>query len=153
MNCKILCFNCKTLRKYAANFIIYGMVKVRMKKSREMQYLPAFVFHSVFKLFRVLIFCSESLDNLIDSVDDFDEVFFLISSGSHRRGTDSHAGGFLRSTLFARHAVFVERDADLVAFLLQDSAAEWFIGEVQQDQMVICAAGYNLVAETDELIG
>ena len=129
------------------------MVKVRMKKSREMQYLPAIVFHSVFKLFRVLIFCSESLDNLIDSVDDFDEVFFLISSGSHRRGTDSHTGGFLRSTLFARHAVFIERDADLVAFLLQDSAAEWFIGEVQQDQMVICAAGYNLVAETDELIG
>ena len=127
--------------------------KIAHEKNREIQYLPAFVFHSVFKLFRVLIFCSESLDNLIDSVDDFDEVFFLISSGSHRRGTDSHAGGFLRSTLFARHAVFVERDADLVAFLLQDSAAEWFIGEVQQDQMVICAAGYNLVAETDELIG
>ena len=55
------------------------MVKVRMKKSREMQYLPAFVFHSVFKLFRVLIFCSESLDNLVDSVDDFDEVFFAAS--------------------------------------------------------------------------
>ena len=138
------------VRRFARCFCRYFL---HNNKKQRNAISPCFVFHSVFKLFRVLIFCSESLDNLVDSVDDFDEVFFLISSGSHRRGTDSHAGGFLRGTLFARHAVFVERDADLVAFLLQDSAAEWFIGEVQQDQMVICAAGYNLVAETDELIG
>ena len=129
------------------------MVKVRMKKSREMQYLPAIVFHSVFKLFRVLIFCSESLDNLIDSVDDFDEILFLVASGSHRCGTDTNAGGLLRGTLFTRNAVLIQRNADLVTLLLQDSAAERLVGQIEQDQMVVCAAGHDLVAQFDELVG
>ena len=104
-------------------------------------------------LFSVLTFGSESLDDFVDPMYDFDEILFLISSGGHRRGTDSHAGSLLRGTLFTRNAVLIQRDADLVTLLLQDSTAERLVGQIEQDQMVVCAAGHDLVAQFDELVG
>lgn len=65
---------------------------------------------------------------------------------------DAHAGGLLGASRFVGNTVFVERDAMAVELILHRLAGEPRFREIEQEQVVVRAAGHNVVAHFPELL-
>ena len=81
-----------------------------------------------------------------------EEVRLGVPLCRHRGGADAHAGGLLGASRFVGNAVFVERDAVAVELVLHRLAGEPRFREIEQKQVVVRAAGHNVVAHFPELL-
>ena len=89
----------------------------------------------------------------VDEVGDFHHFLLLHAARGHGRGADADAAGFHDRLGVEGDGVFVHRDPGVVERLLGLLAVEAFGAEVDQEHMVVGAAGNNAVAEHGEAGG
>ena len=94
-------------------------------------------------------------ENGVDQLDDLGHVLLHETSGSDGRCADPDSGCLERRTGVERNHILVEGDLGLLQLLLgHPSGHVRELGpEVDQHQMVVGAAGNDLVASCNELLG
>ena len=94
----------------------------------------------------VIFLVVEVLDGQIDALCDLQHILFHQAASRHGRGADADAGGDERAAGLAGHGVLVDRDVDFIQTVLQHLAGDLQPDQIQQHQMVVGAAGDDLLA-------
>ena len=82
----------------------------------------------------------------LDEVSDLDHILFLEASGGDSRSADTQTAGDEWALWVVRDCVLVGGDINLVQTFLQLFAGDVHVLQVDEDQMVIGAAGYQAEA-------
>src|SRR5690606_39098718 len=80
-------------------------------------------------------------------------LFLAEATGGDRRGADTETGGDKRAARIVRHGVLVDGDVGIAKPRIRVLAGNVLLDQADQEQVVLGAAGHDVVATLDEYLG